>query len=413
MKAWVLAALAIAVVGSSAATARADDTVTIGAIYRLTGGAAGGNEARMAVEVAEDIVNQPHKGLESLPLGAGQGLPNLNGAKIAVSFADDLGNVSVAQSQALRLIGQERVAALIGAGGSPATLAATMVAERRGIPFLVPDAEAPNITGRGFKWVFRTTPLGGDFAKTYAQFLAELKQGGAKTDTVAVVAENTAYGTAETAALRDALNEAGFSQLVEIGYPADATDLSPQIAQLRDKHPDVAIFISGTADASVAMKTMKTLDYKPPLLIGDDSGFSDPAFLASVGNLAQGVIDRSVWAAGKPGGATAIVNDLYRAKSGRDLDDAGARVLQGFLVLADAINRAGSTDPAAIRQALQQTALEPKQLIVGYNGVKFDETGQNTLASTYLAQLQGKAYIPVWPGESADGKLVLPYKGWE
>ncbi len=64
-----------------------------------------------------------------------------------------------------------------------------------------------------------------------------------------------------------------------------------------------------------------------------------------MGNLAQGVVDRSAWSAGQPGSPTAIVNDLYKAKRGRNLDDTGARITQGFLVLADAINRAGSTRP--------------------------------------------------------------------
>jgi branched-chain amino acid transport system substrate-binding protein len=50
--------------------------------------------------------------------------------------------------------------------------------------------------------------------------------------------------------------------------------------------------------------------------------------------------------------------------------------------------------------------------MVGYNGVKFDATGQNTLAATYLVQLQGKKYVPVWPAASAAGQLVLPYGGW-
>src|SRR5262249_14125607 len=66
---------------------RADDTVTIGAIYRLTGaGGQSGMAAKAAIETAADIVNTPHKGLEALPLGAGQGLPHAGGAKIAVSF---------------------------------------------------------------------------------------------------------------------------------------------------------------------------------------------------------------------------------------------------------------------------------------------------------------------------------------
>ena len=67
--------------------ARADNTVTIGAIYPL----GRDNDAKFAIETAADIVNTPHPGLEALPLGAGQGLTNLGGAKLAVTFADDLG----------------------------------------------------------------------------------------------------------------------------------------------------------------------------------------------------------------------------------------------------------------------------------------------------------------------------------
>ena len=50
--------------------------------------------------------------------------------------------------------------------------------------------------------------------------------------------------------------------------------------------------------------------------------------------------------------------------------------------------------------------------MIGYKGVKFDETGQNTLASTYLIQLQGKEYKSVWPENLATNKLELPMKGW-
>jgi branched-chain amino acid transport system substrate-binding protein len=198
-----------------------------------------------------------------------------------------------------------------------------------------------------------------------------------------------------------------------ISYSANSTDVSPQVLQLRDKKPDVVIFICSTADAILYMKTMKTLDYKPPVEIADDSGFSDPEFVTSVGNLAQGVVNRSAWSIGPPGSPTAIINDLYKAKSWQDVDDTSGRIMQGFFILADAINRAGSTDPVAIQKALITTDINPGQLMLGYNGVKFDETGQNTLASSYLIQLQGKEYVAVWPAENAAAKLALPYKGWE
>ena len=71
------------------------------------------------------------------------------------------------------------------------------------------------------------------------------------------------------------------------------------------------------------------------------------------------------YAGGKPGSVPAIFNDLYKAKSGVDLDDVSVRGLQGFLVMADALNRAGSTDPAKIRDALKATDLPaPRWMVV-------------------------------------------------
>ena len=86
--------------------------------------------------------------------------------------------------------------------------------------------------------------------------------------------------------------------------------------------------------------------------------------------------------------------------------------MEAFFVLADAINRAASTDPAKIQAALNATNLTSNQLMIGYRGVKFDATGQNILAATYLIQLQGKQYVSVWPEDRATNKLEYPMKGW-
>ena len=413
MRIGSIAALAAAL-ALAAGTAAAQQTVKIGAIYPLSGVAASaGHYGQMAIEVAEDIINNPHAGLASLPLGAGKGLPNLGGAKVQVIFADHQGNPSVAQSQTLRLITQEHVIAMDGSYQSSASFAATAVAERFGIPYLVGDSSAPNITGRGFKWTFRTTPIGTDFAKIYSEFLTDLKKQGHKINSVALVFENTDYGTSVAGVVRDALKKKGFQIAADISYSANSTDVSPQVLQLKQKKPDVVIFISYTADAILYVKTMKNLDYRPPVMIADDSGFSDPAFVTAVGDLAQGVVNRSSWAVGKPGSPTYIINELYKKKTGKDLDDTSGRIMEGFFVLCDAINRAGSTKPEAIREALVKTDLKPDQLMMGYNGVKFDKTGQNILASSYLIQLQGKDYKSVWPEDKATAKLELPYKGWK
>jgi branched-chain amino acid transport system substrate-binding protein len=398
---------------SLALPAHAADTVKIGVIYPLTGNAApAGNSAKDAVELGVEIVNGAHPELKGLPLAETAGLPNLGGARIEMVSADHQGNPSVGQNQTLRLITQDKVVAMLGVYHSSVALTATAAAERQGIPFLVADSVALNITQRGFKWTFRVGPIAPDFAKAYTSFLNELKKSGRKIDSIAVVNENTDYGTSVAASIVDAAKQANITIAAQIPYNANSTDVSGQVLQLKERRPDAVIFISYTADTVLYFKTMKNLDYLPPIIIGDDAGFSDPTFIPNVGDMAQGAINRSAWDVGKPGSVSNKINEMFKKKYGRDLDDTSARWMQGFLVLAEAINRAGSTDPAKIQAALKTTDLKPDQLMIGYRGVKFDETGQNTLSATYLIQLQGKEYKSVWPEDRATAKLEWPMKGW-
>jgi branched-chain amino acid transport system substrate-binding protein len=366
---------AFALLSAAATQAVAADNVKIGVLFPLTGNAAAAGQAsKAAVEIAAEIINGKHPELANIPLAADEGLPGLGGAKLELIFVDHQGNPSVAQQQALRLVSQDKVNVLFGAYQSSCSLTATAVGERYGIPFMVGDSAALNITGRGFKWVFRVTPIASDYAATYMRFFADMKKQGKTINSIAIVNENTDYGTSVA---------------------------------------DAVIFISYTSDSILYMKTMRNVNYLPPMVIGDDSGFSDPSFIPAVFDIAQGAMNRSAWDIGKPGSTTSKINDMYKAKTGRDLDDTSARNMQAMLALGEALNRAGSTDPEKIRDALARTDLKPAQLMMGYDGVKFDATGQNILASTYLIQLKDKAYKLVWPDKAAEAKLDWPMKGWK
>jgi branched-chain amino acid transport system substrate-binding protein len=409
--ATLVAAVAAAL---SAAPLRAAETVKIGVLMPLTGNAAAAGQAsKAAVEIAAEIVNGKHPELGNLPLATTEGLPNVGAAKVELVFVDHQGNPSLAQQLATRLITQDKVQALLGAYQSSCSFTATAVAERYGIPFLVGDSAALNITGRGFKWVFRTTPIASDYAATYMRFFDDMKKEGKKIASIAVVNENTDYGTSVADSIEAAAKTSNMPVAIRIPYSASSTDVSAQVLQLKEKHPDVTIFISYTSDSILYIKGMKNLDYLPPMVIGDDTGFSDPSFIPAVADIAQGAMNRSAWDIGKPGTPTSKINDMYKAKTGRDLDDTSGRNMQGFFALAEAINRAGSTEPEKIRETLTRTDLKPDQLMMGYNGIKFDQTGQNILASTYLIQLKGKQYQLVWPQKAATASLDWPMKGWK
>jgi branched-chain amino acid transport system substrate-binding protein len=408
------AGAALAVVGLATGAA-AQQPVKIGVIYPLSGNSASaGNYSKMAIEVGADVINNGNADLAKImPIAKGGGLSGLGGAKIQLIFADNQGTPAAGQNQALRLISEEKVAALIGAYQSGITVTASAIAERHGIPFLTAESVAANLTERGFKWFFRTTPVAIDFARAYSTFLREQKAAGQKVASVALVHENTEYGNSVASVIADQFAKDGLSITQKIAYSANSSDVQPQVLQLKEKNPDVAIFISYTSDAILYTKTMKELGWKPAIMIADNAGFNDPAFVKSLGASVEGLVNRSAFAGGKPGSVPALFNELYKKKTGGDsLDDVSARGLEGFLVMADAINRAGSTDPAKIRDALKATNLPASQMVTGYEGVKFDDKGQNVLASTLITQMRGGQYVSIWPKDRATAQIVLPYKGW-
>jgi len=392
-----------------------EKTVKIGGVYPLSGNAASaGVHGQAAIETAIDIINNAHPELGNLPLAKNAGLAGLGGAKVEMVFADNQGSPAVGQNQALRLITEEKVVALSGAYQSGITLTTSAISEKYGIPYVNGESVAANLTERGFKWFFRVTPVAADFAKIYLDFLKDMKAGGVKTDNVAIVHENTEYGTSVAGVIASVFKDNGLAIAQDIAYSANTTDVQSQVLQLKEKKPDVVIMVSYTSDAILYAKTMQSLDYKPPMMIADNSGFSDPSFIKAVGKIAQGVFNRSSWGVGPPGSPSFLINEMYKKKSGGDdLDDTSARQMQGFFVLCDAIDRAGSTDSAKIQAALQKTDLKPNQLMMGYKGVKFDDKGQNVLASGLVIQLQdGENYVPVWPKDRARTAPVLPYRGW-
>ena len=107
------------------------------------------------------------------------------------------------------------------------------------------------------------------------------------------------------------------------------------------------------------------------------------------------------------------INELFKKGSGgRVLSDVRARALTGFIALADAINRAGSTDPEKIRKALTETNIPGSKLIVPYRGIKFGNERQNMLTRGILMQVQNGKYCTVYPYEFAACKLKYPMPTW-
>ena len=395
--------------GAASGRAWAADDVVIGAIYPLTGNAAQiGADAQAALAVVSEIINGTQGGGTHDPvpmlMGTGGGLPALGGAKVRVVFADHQNDPQKARAEAERLVTQEKVSTLIGSYTSATAATISQVAERYEVPYLAMDNSSPSLNQRGLKWFFRTSPHDEMFTAAMFDFLKAI---GAKTGrpakTVALFYEDSIFGSDSAGVQRKMAAANGLEVAADIKYRANSPSLSTEAQKLKAANADVLLPSSYTSDALLIMRSMQEIGYTPKAVLAQAAGFQEQAFLTGAGKLADGVMSRSSFAldAAKSRPAIPAVNNAFRARAGKDLNDNTSRQVVALQVLADAINRAGSKEPEAIRKALVATNVPGDQTIMPWKGIKFDVTGQNTEATPVIQQVSDGTYRTIYPADVA------------
>jgi branched-chain amino acid transport system substrate-binding protein len=398
------AAVGAAALTSGPALAASPPDILVGAVYPLSGNAAPiGNDARVALETAAAIINGHHD--VPMLLGHGGGLPALGGAKIKLIFADSQNSPQIAQSEAERLITEDKVVAIIGSYTSATAVTISQICNRYEIPYISAENSAPSLSEQGLTWFFRPSPTDIGFTKSMFDFFAWIgAKTGRKVRTVAIVHENSVFGTGSAKIQVAMAKVAGIKVLTDIAYQASTPSLAVEAARLRAANADVLMPSSYTNDAILLVRSMHNVDYTPKAIMAQDAGFIDPAFIKAVGPLAEGVMSRSSYAsdAEKTRPAIPKVNAMYKSGTkGKDLDDLSAREFTALQVLADAINRAGSTKNTALQAALKTTDIPGNQTIMPWKGIKFDATGQNILGNPVIQQYQHGAWHTIFPADVA------------
>ncbi len=407
----VVTALLAATAVPSAGGAADPPDIVIGSVLPLTGTVAQtGALLRTAQELAVDLVNG-HVSYP-LPMVGHSGLPHLGHARIRLVFADSQGKPDQARSAAESLITQDHAVALIGAYTSSTTATASQVADRYGIPFIAPDSSGATLHLRGLHWFFRTTPHDGTFAENFYQFLNDLsRRTHASLKNVAIVGEDGLFGTGAGDAEEAAGKKAGYTIVTRIAYPATTTEVNSEVQRVKTANPDVVMIASYLPDALLFMRTFKQQNVHPKMILAQDAGFIDANFLKTVGPDADGVFTREVFSLniknrnlGVP-----LIDALFRTRSnGKSLDGNTARDIMGLLVLADAIDRAGSTKPDAIRTALVNTSIPGDRTLMPWTRIHFDANGQNDGGRGIIEQAQNGVYQTIWPFDIASKPPVWP-----
>src|SRR6202047_4109291 len=406
----LLGATATAALAPIASRAQTSEVV-IGLTYPLSGANAQiGVDAQKAYETALEIINKDYD--FDLPLAKGEGLPGLGGAKVRLVFADHQSDPQKGRAETERLITQEKVCAVLGTYQSAVAVTVSQVCERYQIPFISADNSSPSLHRRGLKFYFRAAPHDEMYSAAMFDFFDALKKKGTKIETLALFHEDTIFGTDAGNTQAKLANDHGYKVLADIKYRSNSPSLSAEVQQLKAANADVLMPSSYTTDGILLIKTMAELGYKANAIVAQDAGFSEKALYDAVGDKIPGVISRGSFsldlAAKRP--MVAKVNDMFKEKSGKDLNDFSSRQFMGLIVMADAINRAKSTDGDKIREALVATDMPGEITIMPWKRVKFDEMDQNNDADPVLLQYIGGKFVPIAPPQAAVAEAVWPMK---
>ena len=406
----LLGATSIAALAPFGARAQASEVV-IGVLYPLSGANAQiGVDAQHAYATAADIINNAHD--LDVPLAKEAGLPGLGGAKVRLVFADHQGDPQKGRAEAERLITQEKVSAVIGSYQSAVAVTISQVCERYQTPFISADNSSPSLHRRGLKYYFRAAAHDEMFSAAMFDFFDVMKKKGKKIETLALFHEDTIFGTDSANTQTKLANDRGYKIVSDIKYRSNSPSLSAEVQQLKAANADVLMPSSYTTDGILLVKTMAELGYKPNAIVAQDAGFSEKALYDAVGDKLEGVISRGSFsldlAAKRP--MVGTINAMYKARSGKDFNDLTSRQFMGLIVMAEAINRAKSTDGEKIREALAATDIPGEKTIMPWKRVKFDEMGQNNDADPVLLQYVGGKFVTIFPAQAAIAEAIWPMK---
>jgi len=365
--------------------------VNIGVIQPLSGANAQfGINSRNGIELVADEIN------------AAGGIKALGGAKINLVVSDATSNPTTASTVARRLITQNELAAILGAFASSLTLAISEVTARADIPFLT-QAFADEITGRGLESVFQLTPKASVTGRAQVNYtLAIAEAAGSKIEKIAIMYEDTAYGTAQSRGLRRAAKDANIEVVMDEAYPLGITDATPLIEKLHASRAQAVFPLSYLNDSLFIIRAMRQQRVTVPA-IGGAAGYVIPDFAKGLGEFAEDVLSIS------PSNydLAPALTDPFRKRFGYFMVHEAIEYAVALHVLVQAIERAKSAKPKAVTEALHGVRFEAGWTKAMPGGaVQFDQAGLNTLSAPIMVQWRNKELVTVWPKDIAKASPV-------
>ncbi len=370
--------------------------VKIGVLHPVSGALSySGQQGRIGAQLAIDEIN------------AAGGIKSLRGAKIEAMLGDAQSTPDGGNAEVEKMNGAG-VAAVVGGYASAICLSASQTAARYDLPYVVDVGVVDSIVSRGLKNTFRFGPGFGVIAKTALENLAVInEQAGKPAKTVMIVHEDSAFGAGLAKLLNAQLPEKGFQVLETIPHPTPTRDFNNVVLKIKAGNPDLVIPANYYNEYVLLARTMQQQKVRPKGIYSVLGGAaSSYKFVKEFPEAAQYIMDCNHWF--DPKNPKAIELKKKIEANGEFFTYEVYMNYSCMLLLADALERAGSAERPKIIAALESSTFAGH--VMPYGPTKF-VNGQNEGAAPVNTQVIDKDIQVILPAKFASAKAVFPMPG--
>ena len=393
--------LALAACGGSDSTGGSSGDsakeITIGSIHPLSGSLAGaGKMMDDAVKLAVEDIN------------AAGGIKSLGGAKLKVDSADSQGKPETGQAEAQRLTTSGAVA-LVGTYQSNVSQNVASVAERSKVPFVIDVTVDDALLKQGYKYTFRIQPDATGMGSAGAQALAGLsEQAGEPIKTVSYIHIEGAFGESVFKAFQQEAQKLGITVVKKVAYSGtNFNDATTQVSEAAAANPDAIMVTGYYPDSLLIAKSIAALRPNIKAVYGiANGGFDDGKFPGDAGPAGEGILSAN-YHYDASSSTVAEIRERFKQKYGQEMETAAMLSYQAVKVIAAGLEKAASTDPTKLRDAIASLSIEDP--LLAFDGpIEFDETGQNKNATAIVMQIQAGKVEQVYPESFKTATLKFP-----
>jgi branched-chain amino acid transport system substrate-binding protein len=381
----------------------AKEPFKVGAIYPLSGAnALLGSQCMAAVKIAVDIVNKNG---------------GVQGRQVELVEAD-APDPTAATTEAGRLIDQKGVQVIFGSLASGNSLAIAGVTEKSGVTLVESGGIADAITDSHFKNVFRILDKGSLRGAAGAEYIAnqiapKLNMN-AKDLKVAIIHEESSYGTSVADGAEAKLKKLGVNVVIRESYNSTITDISALVLKMKEAKPDVLLSVNYINDAILLVDTLKQYKAMPKVMMGCGAGTTDPNFAKTIGTDSDGIfctdmptnLPLEYFTDEKVRSVVSEFRDRFK-KEFPDLNNvsvaAEAAFAGSYTFLNNILPNAKTLDAVGIREAALSTKLDMTTLGFGWD---LGDDGQNYAAAANINQWQGGKVVTVSPDKMKNGDVI-------